>query len=315
LQDLQEQIHNALRGQHEQEAMFASMEEAMLAYDAQRQKLGAVVMLHDITRLRHLENVRRDFVANVSHELRTPITSIKGFVETLLDGAIEDPDNARRFLRIILRQANRLNAIIEDLLTLSRIEKGSEEATVELDEDSVPEVLQAAVEMCAEQARDKAVTVRLECPHGLTVRMNSHLLEQVVVNLLGNAIKYSDPGLSVELIASRQDNEVVIQVRDHGCGIDPKHLPRLFERFYRVDKARSRELGGTGLAIVKHIALAHHGSASVESAVGCGSTFSIRLPANAGRWARARRPAVIAPPAGNETARGSGSRHRRPAGG
>jgi two-component system phosphate regulon sensor histidine kinase PhoR len=249
-------------------------------YDAQRRQIGALLVLHDVTRLRRLENVRRDFVANVSHELRTPITSIKGFVETLLDGAMDEPETSARFLRIVLRQINRLNAIIEDLLILSRIEKGSDEATIELGEDRVAEVLRAAIEMCEKQAQDKHVTLSLECDPELVARINAHLVEQAVVNLVGNAIKYSEAGSRVEVTACRRDAEVLIAVKDQGCGIEAKHLPRLFERFYRVDKARSRELGGTGLglAIVKHIALAHRGSIDVQSTIGSGSVFTLRLP-------------------------------------
>jgi two-component system phosphate regulon sensor histidine kinase PhoR len=249
-------------------------------YDAQRRQIGALLVLHDVTRLRRLESVRRDFVANVSHELRTPITSIKGFVETLLDGAMDDRQTSARFLRIVLRQVNRLNAIIEDLLILSRIEKGSDEATIELGEDRVQEVLQAAIEMCEKQAQDKGITVWLECDPDLVARINAHLVEQAVVNLVGNAIKYSEAGSRVEVTACRQDAEVLIAVKDQGCGIEARHLPRLFERFYRVDKARSRELGGTGLglAIVKHIALAHRGSIGVQSVIGSGSVFTLRLP-------------------------------------
>ena len=249
-------------------------------YDGERRKIGALLVLHDVTRLRRLENVRRDFVANVSHELRTPITSIKGFVETLLDGALDDRETADRFLRIVSRQVNRLNSIIEDLLALSRIEKGSEEATIEVGEDRVAEVLQAAVEMCEQQAEEKGVAIRLECEEGLLARLNSHLIEQAVVNLVGNAVKYSEAGSAIDVTACRHDGEVLIAVQDRGCGIEARYLPRLFERFYRVDKARSRELGGTGLglAIVKHIALAHRGSVDVQSAVGQGSTFTIRLP-------------------------------------
>jgi two-component system, OmpR family, phosphate regulon sensor histidine kinase PhoR len=249
--------------------------------DPQRGKIGVLVVLHDITRLRHLEQVRRDFVANVSHELRTPITSIKGFVETLVDGALEDKENAQRFLQIMLRQVNRLDAIIGDLLTLSRIERGSEEQRIELATESIRGVLHAAVEMCEKKAADKAIKIELVCPENLTARINAALLEQAVVNLLDNAIKYSGSGAVVEVHAAREAAELLVQVQDHGCGIESRHLARLFERFYRVDKARSRELGGTGLglAIVRHIALAHRGSVSVESIVGAGSTFSLRLPA------------------------------------
>ncbi len=249
-------------------------------YDASRRKIGVLVVLRDTTRLRRLETLRRDFVANVSHELKTPITSIKGFVETLLDGAMTDTENAARFLRIVLKQVNRLDAIIEDLLVLSRIERGSEEQTVRLESHRVAPVLQAAVEMCQFKADDKGVTILVQCDGELASRMNSHLLEQAVVNLVDNAIKYSPAGSSVWVSAEVSGEEVVVSVRDEGCGIDPKHLPRLFERFYRVDKARSRQLGGTGLglAIVKHIALAHRGNVEVHSTLGRGSEFCLRLP-------------------------------------
>jgi two-component system, OmpR family, phosphate regulon sensor histidine kinase PhoR len=249
-------------------------------HDPQRGKIGVLVVLHDVTRLRHLEEVRRDFVANVSHELRTPITSIKGFIETLVDGASEDKENAQRFLEIVLRQVNRLDAIIGDLLTLSRIEKGTEEQMIELAREPVRGVLQAAVEMCEKKADAKGVKIELTCPDDLVAQINAALLEQAVVNLLDNAVKYSNSETVVEVGAACEGAELVIRVADRGCGIEAQHLPRLFERFYRVDKARSRELGGTGLglAIVRHIALAHRGLVSVESTVGEGSTFCLRLP-------------------------------------
>ncbi len=249
-------------------------------HDSQRGKIGVLIVLHDVTRLRHLEEVRRDFVANVSHELRTPITSIKGFIETLVDGAFEDKENAHRFLQIMLRQVNRLDAILGDLLTLSRIERGSEEQLIELAPESIRGTLQAAIEMCEKKAIDKAVKIELVCPEDLAGEINAALLEQAVVNLLDNAVKYSNSGAVIEVCAVREATELVIRVKDQGCGIDAQHLPRLFERFYRVDKARSRELGGTGLglAIVRHIALAHRGSVSVESTVGVGSIFCLRLP-------------------------------------
>lgn len=265
-----------IRGLHDR---WVSAHGTML-HDSQRGRIGVLVVLHDVTRLRHLEEVRRDFVANVSHELRTPITSIKGFIETLVDGAFEDKENAHRFLQIMLRQVNRLDAIICDLLALSRIERGSEEQRIELAPESIRGVLQAAVEMCEKKAADKAIRIEVVCPKELSGEINAALLEQAVVNLLDNAIKYSNPESVVEIRASSEADELVICVQDHGCGIDSQHLPRLFERFYRVDKARSRELGGTGLglAIVRHIALAHRGSVTVDSTVGRGSTFCLRLP-------------------------------------
>jgi two-component system phosphate regulon sensor histidine kinase PhoR len=248
--------------------------------DARGSRIGALVVLHDITRLRHLENVRRDFVANVSHELRTPITSIKGFVETLLDEGLEDPARALRFLNIVLKQVNRLDAIIQDLLLLSRIERGAEDQMIERGSEPLHEVLQSAAEMCQRKADDKAVCLLVDCPDDLLARVNGPLLEQAVTNLVDNAVKYSEAGSSVQIEGGRDDGGLVIRVRDKGCGIAAPHQPRLFERFYRVDKARSRELGGTGLglAIVKHIVAAHQGSVEVESVVGQGSTFTLRLP-------------------------------------
>jgi two-component system phosphate regulon sensor histidine kinase PhoR len=253
-------------------------------HDSQRGKIGVLIVLHDITRLRHLEDVRRDFVANVSHELRTPITSIKGFLETLADGAFDDKVNAPRFLQIMLRQVNRLDAIIADLLMLSRIEKGSEGQLIEVAREPIRATLQAAIEMCEKKAADKPVKIELVCPEDLAGDINAALLEQAVVNLLDNAIKYSNPQAVVEVRAACEGTDLAIRVKDQGCGIDAQHLPRLFERFYRVDKARSRELGGTGLglAIVRHIALAHRGSVTVESQLGAGSTFCLRLPLSTG---------------------------------
>jgi two-component system phosphate regulon sensor histidine kinase PhoR len=244
------------------------------------QKIGVLIVLHDVTRLRHLENVRRDFVANVSHELRTPITSIKGFVETLVDDGVGDQASAMRFLGIVLRQVNRLDAIINDLLLLSRIERGNEDQRIETDAEPLLQVLQVAQETCEKKAHDKSLQIAVECPCDLVAKINGPLLEQAVINLIDNAIKYSEAGAIIRVIAERDEASAMIRVIDNGCGIAANHLPRLFERFYRVDKARSRELGGTGLglAIVKHIMTAHQGSVCVESAAGRGSTFTLRLP-------------------------------------
>jgi two-component system phosphate regulon sensor histidine kinase PhoR len=241
---------------------------------------GAVVVLHDVTELRRLENVRREFVANVSHELRTPVTTIKGFIETLRDGTLDDREQAEYFLEIIARHADRLHAIIEDLLSLSRLEQGAEAAELPRTETVLADVLQAAVQDCAAKAMARQVTVTVACDSALRARINAPLLEQAIVNLLNNAINYSKDNSKIWLEANQDGSELAIQVRDQGIGIPQQHLPRLFERFYRVDKARSRERGGTGLglAIVKHITLAHGGRVSVTSAVGQGSTFSLHLP-------------------------------------
>jgi len=264
---------------HDNGSRFLQAHGAVLR-GAAAESIGAVVVLHDVTRLRRLEQVRRDFVANVSHELRTPVTSIKGFVETLLDGAMNNPDELQRFLRIVATQTDRLNAIIEDLLTLSRIEQESERAEIPLSKTSIKSVLSAAMEVCGVKAAEKDIHIELNCQAELQAEVNPPLLEQAVINLLDNAIKYSPTGQTVHLEANLAETEVVISVRDHGCGISREHLPRIFERFYRVDKARSRKLGGTGLglAIVKHIAQVHRGAATVESVIGQGSTFFIHLP-------------------------------------
>ncbi|MGE0607964.1 MAG: two-component system histidine kinase PnpS [Pirellulales bacterium] len=248
--------------------------------DVQGQAIGAVIVLNDITRLRRLESLRRDFVANVSHELKTPITSIKGFVETLLEGALDNRQDAERFLHIMARQADRLDSIIEDLLSLSKIEQGEESGDIELSRQPVRHALTDALDEIRPKADERAITIELHCDESITARVNRRLLEQAVLNLLDNAVKYSGPGSKVELRVEQAADEVTIAVCDQGCGIEAEHLPRLFERFYRVDKARSRKLGGTGLglAIVKHIVHAHQGQVTVDSSPGRGSIFVIHLP-------------------------------------
>jgi len=257
-------------------------------YDGKARSVGALVVMNDVTKLRRLETIRRDFVANVSHELRTPITSIRGYVETLLDGALDSREDAEKFLQIIQRQSDRLNAIIDDLLALSRIEQESQEGEIPLQDRALYPVLAAAVQTCQVEADKTEVQLVLDCPENLLVAMNDTLLEQAVVNLLVNAIKYSQKGGTVELQAGvageATDKKVVITVKDNGCGIAPEHLPRLFERFYRSDRARSRSVGGTGLglAIVKHIVQAHGGRIDVQSQEGVGSEFRVSLTGRLG---------------------------------
>jgi len=251
---------------------------------------GAVIVLNDVTDIHHLENVRRDFVANVSHELRTPIASIKGFVETLLDGAAEDPTDNRRFLEIVAKQADRLGAIIEDLLALSRIEQKEGTGDLPLEPALVSDVLAAVESDCQPRAADRAIRLLVKCDPQLEAALNAPLLEQALINLVDNAIKYSEPSRTIWMSAALETPPLaptclLFTVRDEGCGIETEHLPRLFERFYRVDKGRSRKLGGTGLglSIVKHIVQAHGGTVAVESQPGVGSTFQIRLPVDASR--------------------------------
>jgi two-component system phosphate regulon sensor histidine kinase PhoR len=248
--------------------------------DLQGQAFGALIVLNDVTRLRRLEQARRDFVANVSHELKTPITSIKGFVETLLNGAMQEPKNALNFLQIIAKHADRLNDIIDDLLSLSRIEQDSEQGKIALATGRIKEVLRNAIQACHKRAAAKDIDISLTCPDDLIGEINAPLLEQAVVNLIDNAVKYSPAARPVQVEARAEFGEILILVRDQGSGIPPEHLPRLFERFYRVDAGRSRKVGGTGLglAIVKHIAQAHAGYVTLQSAPGKGSTFFIHLP-------------------------------------
>ena len=238
------------------------------------------MVLNDVTRLRRLEKVRSDFVANVSHELKTPITAIKGFVETLQDGAMADPAAAGRFIEIILKNSNRLNAIVDDLLTLSRIEQEDDNRQIDLERGRLAEVLADAVEACTQKAAVKDLAITVACPADLLAEINSPLLQQAVTNLIVNAIKYSDQGGEVFVSGQLVDDAVSIRVEDFGVGIASEHLPRLFERFYRSDKARSRKLGGTGLglAIVKHIVHAHHGLVEVVSTPGKGTVFTITIP-------------------------------------
>ncbi len=248
--------------------------------DANKDRIGTLVVFNDVTQLRRLEDMRRDFVANVSHEIKTPLTAIKGFVETLQQANVDNPAEAKRFLEIIQKHADRLTSIVEDLLSLSRIEQGDKTKAVKLEKGLVKDVFKAAIQICRSKAEYKQINITLTCEEQLASRFDASLLEQAVVNLLDNAIKYSEPNSSIDLQANHNASQLEIAVTDEGIGIAKKHLPRLFERFYRVDKARSRNMGGTGLglAIVKHIAQAHGGDVSVDSTLGVGSVFVIHLP-------------------------------------
>lgn len=247
---------------------------------AHKEAIGTLVVFNDVTQLRRLENMRRDFVANVSHEIKTPLTAIKGFVETLRLQDVDNPEEAERFFSIIQKHVDRLSSIVEDLLSLSRIEQEDEGKTIRMAEGNILDVFKAAMQICRPKAEERQINIKLNCEKRLTTYFDATLLEQAVVNLLYNAIKYSEPHKTIQLTAQRNDSGVKIIVEDQGIGIAKKHLSRLFERFYRVDKARSRNLGGTGLglAIVKHIAQAHGGHITVESTLGIGSVFTIHLP-------------------------------------
>ncbi|MEM7210101.1 MAG: ATP-binding protein [Pseudomonadota bacterium] len=240
------------------------------------------------TQLEHLETIRTDFVANVSHELKTPITSIKGFVETLQDGAKDDTEDLDRFLVILSRQANRLEAIIDDLLTLSRLESEPAVQLLQVHREPLGDLLRQTRDLCEARASAKQIPIEIDAESDLEVHVDQSLVTQALTNLLDNAIKYSAPEKPVYLRAyrleSRDSSPVArIDIVDQGPGIPAEHIPRLFERFYRVDKARSRSLGGTGLglSIVKHIVALHDGSVTVSSPTGgTGSTFHVDLPIN-----------------------------------
>jgi two-component system phosphate regulon sensor histidine kinase PhoR len=238
---------------------------------------GAIAMLYDITEIERLERVRKDFVANVSHELRTPLSAVSGYAETLLEGGLEDPQNNRKFAEIILTKARQLTNIVSDLLILSTLESGKAAAAQPI---SLRESIESAVRTVEPVARNRGVT--LKCAEFADVHILAHevRLEQIWVNLIDNAVKFNRPDGEVAIEVSREFDRALVKVKDNGVGIPSRDLPRIFERFYRVDKARSRATGGTGLglAIVKHAVEQMGGSVSVESRLGQGSVFTVALP-------------------------------------
>lgn len=244
--------------------------------EAKAQKL-AIGIFYDITRLERLEKVRQEFLSNVSHELRTPLTSILAFVETLEDGALEDPENNRRFLNVIRRNAERMHHLIDDILELSSIEAGK--VTVRPKLLDLRPLVEEVWSPLVEKAQKRSISFTNDIPADTRVFADPRRLEQILINLLGNAVKFNREGGSVSVSYRKRPGFHQVRVTDTGEGIAPEHLPRIFERFYRTDTARSRELGGTGLglAIVKHLARLHHGEVRVESAIGEGSTFTVEL--------------------------------------
>lgn len=240
---------------------------------------GAVMVLHDITELRRLERARRDFVANVSHEFKTPLTAIQGFAETLLGAAADDEENRTRFLEIIRTHAVRLGRLTDDLLKLARIEAGK--AITEFRPVAVSEIVRACMETAHLNAASRNLQLESECPPDLPpLEGDSGALHEILQNLLDNAMRYTPAGGKIRVTASAREGETILSVTDTGIGIPKVEQERIFERFYRVDAARSRESGGTGLglAIAKHLAEVHGGRIEVESEVGRGSTFSVILP-------------------------------------
>ncbi len=252
--------------------------------DADYNTIGVLMVINDITRIKKLETMKGDFVANVSHELRTPLTSVKGFVETLLSGEVDDKEETRRFLQIINRQVERLSTIVEDLLTLSRIEQETKAQGPQLQLTCIRSLIASVVETCSIKAAAKSIHINTVCDENLHAMVEPALIEQALINLVDNAVNYSQPSGNIEIRAGTDDKnqELFFEVSDNGPGIAPEHHERIFERFYRVDKARSRKLGGTGLglSIVKHVAMVHNGRVSVKSEPGKGSTFYIYVPYN-----------------------------------
>jgi two-component system, OmpR family, phosphate regulon sensor histidine kinase PhoR len=256
------------------------LEAHVVRLSGQKGQTGVVCVLHDITERKRIEKMRRDFVANVSHELRTPLTAMRGAAETLLEGALDNPQYAGHFVELILRQNRRLESLVQDLLELARLESG--EAAPKRQAIEAAELADHIMDAMGDLAESSGVELELRLPkRSFSFRADARQLEQAVLNLMDNAIKYTGQGGQVSLAMERSGDEMLITVSDSGPGIAAKHLPRLFERFYRADTNRSRELGGTGLglAIVKHIAQAHGGKVSVESTPGRGSIFRLNLPA------------------------------------
>ncbi|MCB1060359.1 MAG: PAS domain-containing protein [Calditrichaeota bacterium] len=244
--------------------------------------VGVLVVINDVTQIRKLEVTRRDFVANASHELKTPVTAIMASIETLREGAIDNPQDAERFLDIIARQADYLQSIIEDLLSLARIEQASESNKLAAEDTPILLILQDAIEATATAADIRGQKIEIDCPPNLRAAVNAFLIRQAVINLIDNACKYSPENTAIKVSAKQEANCLMIEVEDQGPGIAEKHLSRIFERFYRIEASRNRKYGGTGLglAIVKHAALAHGGNADVKTELGKGSTFFIRVPLN-----------------------------------
>lgn len=244
------------------------------------QTLGVLLLFQDVTTLQRLETLRQDFVANVSHELRTPLTSIKGYAELIADEP-EDRATVATFTGKILKQSTRMVNIIDDLLSLTRIESAESRSALELNE--LRPILERVRQQCEEQAALRELHIELDCAEDLQAELHPPLFEQAVHNLVYNAIKYTHPGTEIRIAVQAGDHEIRVAVEDEGPGIPPADQARIFERFYRVDKARSRAIGGTGLglSIVKHIAQLHQGKVGITSTPGKGSTFWISLPAAA----------------------------------
>jgi len=244
----------------------------------ERNGVGVVVVFHDLTAIRRLEQLRKDFVANVSHELKTPITSIRGFAETLLDGAMNDEETCREFLKIIYEESLRLQRLIGDLLDLSRIE--NKQLPLKVEKTAIHSLVCSVAKTIKDQVRNKGLTLSLDISGKFDAEVDPDRIRQILINLLSNAITNTPSGGMIRVRVEQAKNHWTLSVSDTGIGIPEKDLPRIFERFYRVDKARARDSGGTGLglAIVKHLVEVHQGQIKVKSQVGKGTTFTLTFP-------------------------------------
>ncbi|MCD4677929.1 MAG: HAMP domain-containing protein [Desulfobacula sp.] len=249
-------------------------------YDTGERRIGTLIIFHDITRMRRLERMHKDFAANVSHELKTPLTAIKGFIETLQEMPFtNDTKESERFLKIIDKNVSRMIDLINDLLALSKLER-LQGTNIQLEKQDMITLIQGAVNTCHAGILAKNIMVTIDCPKDLRAMVDPILLEQAIINLVDNAVKYSGKKSPIAITVSAKDHFIDIVIKDKGCGIDKEHLSKIFNRFYRVDKARGRYEGGTGLglAIVKHIIHYHHGKINVKSMKGQGSSFKVSIP-------------------------------------
>ncbi len=287
--ELQKFIQTALATHEpiEDDIVIAGDEEIILnihstaLYQTEGRRMGTLIIFHDITRMRRLEQMHKDFAANVSHELKTPLTTIKGFVETLQQMlTTNDIQESQSFLNIIEKNVDRMIDLINDLLALSRLER-LQGTKVEFERHNISALIQNAVCNCQSSIQAKEMAVSVDCPDDLTAMVDPLLMEQAVINILDNAVKYSPQGKPIQISAKKQGSDIDIMIQDSGSGIKKEHLPKIFNRFYRVDRARSRNEGGTGLglAIVKHIVQYHNGKIEVTSTRGVGSCFTLSIPA------------------------------------
>jgi len=280
LDDLLQQVRKSGEAGELEVKAFLPEEKDLLAEASLISPDKLVLVVRDVTAMKRLENLRRDFVANVSHELKTPLTAIRGYVETLLAGAVDDRENNRLFLQKILLNTDNLATLIEDILEISSLEARRKDVPfIKID---LTALVDRAIETVSAKAKAKKITlIKLADHPSCSITGDPEHLTRALINLLDNAVNYSDQGGKVELFCEKAGDLLRLNVRDHGIGIDQQHLERIFERFYRIDKARSRDQGGTGLglSIVKHIMEFHNGSVAVQSQLGQGSTFTLIFPA------------------------------------